>query len=295
MASTNTDYISRVASPILRAVVKIRSNPGGWQLSQTLGTGFLLSITGESATERHLFLVTNKHVISDWTLADGTIQNYSPTLDITLYGGPGGAFTPITVPLTDGSGQPIERRLLVSSDDTVDVALVYLNEIPVPIGPSLSYNSFDLSFFLRFENIQPHLTGLGDQVYALGYPMGITSLTTSYPIAKSGYIASIPGQLFSIDIPDKSRSGVNVTKRLDGRILVVDGLIVPGNSGGPVVTPHEIKIRRDPATNQLQFVERQLENWVVGIVSRGLGPTGLTLVYSSDYILDLAEAFVRLL
>jgi hypothetical protein len=63
-----------------------------------------------------------------------------------------------------------------------------------------------------------------------------------------------------------------VTRGVEGRLLVVDGLIVPGNSGGPIVIPSELKLRRDPETNQLQFASAQTRNYVIGIVSLGSAP-----------------------
>jgi hypothetical protein len=197
------------------------------------------------------------------------------------------------------NSQPIENRIEIATEQSVDIAIVSLNNLQVTVNsPTISnnpfaYNSFDPSYFVRFDQITSHLVGIGDQVYALGYPMGIASLRTSHPIAKSGYIATEPGKQFTLEIPCQSRSNTLVNSRIDGKLLVVDGLIVPGNSGGPVILPSELKVRREPDSNQLQFADKQTQNYVIGIVSMGLGASGLTLVYSSDYILELIENFVR--
>jgi hypothetical protein len=153
--------------------------------------------------------------------------------------------------------------------------------------------SFDLSYLLPFDGIAKHYVGLGDQVYALGYPRGIADAHTSRPIAKSGYIANIPGEPIAIELPANNRVGAPAMIRVEGKLLRVDGLLVGGNSGGPGVLPYELKVRRDPQTNQLQFADKQQKNLVVGIVSSGFGDSGLTLVFASDYIIELITDFTE--
>jgi hypothetical protein len=113
--------------------------------------------------------------------------------------------------------------------------------------------SFDVSYLLPFGKITTIFTGLGDQVFAMGYPLGITSLKNNYPIAKSGYLASLPGEEFEINAPVVNRKNERVNARIEGKMLAIDRLIVGGNSGGPVVLPIEIKVRRDPKTKQVEF------------------------------------------
>lgn len=62
----------------------------------------------------------------------------------------------------------------------------------------------------------------GDFVYILGFPMGLIGAERNYVIARSGSIARIQ----------------DVVERRNKEILV-DSLIFPGNSGGPVVTKPE--------------------------------------------------------
>jgi len=289
----STDTSARVDPNLLKNVVKITSPPTPHSPA-TVGAGFIVSCEGVWASEKQrvFFLITNKHIVGDWTLADGDILEYRQSLQVSFYGGIGGAFTPIAVPLLNPHGDPLPNRLRLADDPKVDVAAVFLNEIRIPIGPPLSIISFDLSYLLSFDRITSWLTGLGDQVFALGYPLGITSARTSYPVCKAGYLATIPGEEFAIEVPSASRNGTQSSSHLEGKLLVVDGLIVPGNSGGPIVLPSELKVRRDPATNQLQFATQQTKNYVIGVVSMAIGLSGLTLVYSSDYVLDLIDEFV---
>lgn len=53
---------------------------------------------------------------------------------------------------------------------------------------------------------------IGDDVFFLGYPMGITSRESAYPLARSGIIST----------------------KLGNEIFIIDGNSYPGNSGGPV-------------------------------------------------------------
>jgi len=168
--------------------------------------------------------------------------------------------------------------------------MVSLNDLRAPAASPYSFNSLDPSFLLPFEKIQTWFTGVGDQVFALGYPLGITSARTSYPIAKAGYLAAPPGEPFALNIPTTRRNGTADIVALDAKMLVVDGLIVPGNSGGPVVLPSELKIRRNPKTKQIEFGTSQTQNFVLGVVSMGIADSGLTICFSSDYALELVES-----
>lgn len=283
---------SRIDPALLEAVVRIEC-PEGVTLKPVVGTGFIVSSEPDPTTsvDRQYFLVTNKHMIGDWTLADGTIEEYYRAIDVSFYGPSHAPISRLRIPITDGKGRPIENRIRIAQDPSVDVAAIFLNEAWQNVEQRLRFNSFEPSFLLRFDRITTWLTGLGDQVFALGYPMGVTSIRSSHPIAKAGYLSTVPGEVFAIDVPCKNRQGDPVVTRLEGKLLVVDGLIVPGNSGGPVVLPSELKIRRDPDTNQLHFATQQTKNYVIGIVSCGLTGSGLTLVYSSDYVIDLVREF----
>lgn len=140
----------------------------------------------------------------------------------------------------------------------------------------------------RLTAAQTLVICIGDPVIALGYPLGIRSLSNDYPMAKMGYLASRPGEEISIPTHVLDRTGANVPVVIEGKFLVVDGLIVPGNSGGPVVLVGGARVSQDTKTNQLLFSTKPLENDVMGVVSCALGG-GLTVVVSSDYVFDLLD------
>ena len=102
---------------------------------------------------------------------------------------------------------------------------------------------FGVSYMVRFGGIDKQLTGVGDLVFALGYPRGISSFPTNHPIAKATYLVSWPGEEISIPVtcelqPNGQPRIVTVT----GKILIVDGLILHGNSGSPVLLAGGAKV-----------------------------------------------------
>jgi len=282
---------NRIEADLLRTTIKIESIPR-FPGQNAIGSGFFVTSPPfvENIDQRWWFLVTNKHIVGDWSLADGDIQEFYRVLRLFCYGSDSQLIVPIEIELTDSAGKLLPDRVLLHPDPSVDVALVFIPVIKVPFD-RLSIMSFDPSYLLKFAQIENHLMGLGDQVFALGYPMGITSLTTSHPIAKSGYLSTVPGQTFGMDITGKRRNGVPIKRRLEGKVCLVDGLIVPGNSGGPVILPSDLRVRRDPVNNQLQVATQNLKNLVIGIVSMSLANSGLSLVFASDYIIEIIDAF----
>jgi hypothetical protein len=75
-----------------------------------------------------------------------------------------------------------------------------------------------------------------------------------------------------------------------GKYILVDGQIVGGNSGGPVILPADFKIWVE--NGQLKWLNNAQDNFVIGIVSQS-GNAGLSVVFSTDYILDLVNAFEK--
>jgi S1-C subfamily serine protease len=275
--------------------VKIKLPPDEKGFRST-GTGFLVSkeITINDKVIRKTFLVTNNHILGDWNASDGDIIKYNDGFDVYFYRTKtvsGLFYSPLWVGLKNKKGK-IKQKVKLHPDPKVDIGIIYLDEELSPSN-NIDLASFDVSYLLPFNQIKAWSTGIGDQVFAMGYPLGITSLKSNYPIAKSGYIASMPGEDFVANVPCVNRKGVIVNDtQIKGKLLVIDGLIVGGNSGGPVLLPSEIKSRLDPNTNQVQFTAEPVRNFVIGIVSSNLGPSGVNIAFSSDYILEVIDLFL---
>lgn len=73
------------------------------------------------------------------------------------------------------------------------------------------------------------------------------------------------------------------------KFFLVDGLIIGGNSGGPIIHPKMRKFR--VKDGQFAWTKEEVPNLVFGIVSFGLPGTGITTVYASDHILELINLF----
>jgi hypothetical protein len=125
--------------------------------------------------------------------------------------------------------------------------------------------------------------------YCIAGNIGLQKLklaTSNYPIAKSGFIASSLSGNLEIITTQQNRSKVQVQKKLSTKFYLVDGLIIGGNSGGPIICPKDFYYKVDDR-HQLQSVNYKVANLIIGIVSFGWPGTGLTVIYPCDYILEL--------
>lgn len=283
----------RLDSAVLRAVVRIETAPPSPDKPNDyeIGTGFLVQKTIGASTET--FLVTNKHMIGDWNPLDRDIQKFHPWINVFFYrnGDPSGqSFRPTRIDILNPDSTLKATKVHLHPTNAIDVVAIDVTDVVSNKDEHVALVAADETFFVRFDHIKTFLTDIADPVIALGYPLGIRSLLDDYPLAKTGYLASIPGQAISIPFPALGRSGQKGQQTVDGKFLIVDGLIVPGNSGGPVVLVGGMRMRQDPQTHQTEFTNQPLRNNIIGMVSSGLGPSGLTVVVSSDYILDLIDS-----
>ena len=278
---------------VLPIVVKIETVS---QLSKknSSGTGFLVSreVISGSNTGRAYFLVTNKHMVSDWTLSDGSISKFNEFIDVHFYNSNMAAINqPTRIDLLDQKGDIRSNVVYVHPGKTIDLVIIFINSALKDLS-SLNLSAFDVSFLRPFTAITSMHFNIGSQVFVLGYPFGITSLGTNYPVAKFGFIAATPGEAFSINIKDTNRARIKSTVRLEGKLLIIDGLIVPGNSGGPVLLPSVIKTRINPETGKWEHWTKPSDNQVIGILSGNFGPSGLSFSFSSDYIVEAIDNFL---
>jgi hypothetical protein len=110
---------------------------------------------------------------------------------------------------------------------------------------------------------------------------------TNEPIAKSGYLASSIAGNLKIKVTAINRQKKIINTSFDGSFILVDGLIIHGKSGGPVVNPKEVKFK--VVNGQMVYTKEPIPNLIIGIVSQGWENTGLTVVYSADNILDIID------
>lgn len=178
-----------------------------------IGTGFFYGVpTGEDDKKGNqfytIFLITNRHVVQGLnevvirlnSQADDTSKEYK-------------------IGLKSRNGRP---TWVGHPDDEIDIVAVWIN------AGFLDSESRRYSFFAEDSTVvdanalKASSLSEGDGVFILGYPMGMVG-DRHYVICRSGSIARL-----------------RHVKSGDGKEILLDGLVFPGNSGGPVVTKPEL-------------------------------------------------------
>jgi hypothetical protein len=149
-----------------------------------------------------IFLVTNRHVFNGReraTFRVNTDDGKSKTFE-----------TPLRFP----NG---ENRWLAHKDPAVDLALLSVN------AASLKENGIQPAFiseefFGHSKNFEEIGVAVGDDVYVLGFPMGIAGEDQNYACVKGGLISRLDSEIIQ-----------------SKKAFIIDSSIFPGNSGGPVI------------------------------------------------------------
>lgn len=281
-SNIRSQSIGKVDEQILDAIVNIDG----------LGTGFMVEARNpQNDQQSKIFLVTNKHMIGKWTLVDTLIPN--PSIDVYLYTkNKSIPVIPIKVDILDKANKLLPS-VKIYPNPKIDIVVIDITRqiISAEASGNFSLVYFDKSFLIPLDSIGIQANvGLGDQVFAIGYPAGITSITTNKPILKAGYISSqLTGDLV-INTNCENRSQKLIKTSIEGKFFLVDGLIIGGNSGGPIVN-----LRTSPVKiikGQLSYLNQEIPNLVFGIVSSTLSNTGISTIYACDYILELINNFI---
>ncbi|SHM54410.1 trypsin-like peptidase domain-containing protein [Mucilaginibacter sp. OK098] len=240
------------------------------------GTGFFVYRTVPNLGYK-VFLVTNKHMIGDWSLGDSLIVNKN--LSVSFYT-KSNLFRVIDIPLKDVRGK-IMDNVHPYPNQSVDVVVIDVTGfIMTNSSNDLAIYAIDINNLISINNLFSYQIFTGNQVLATGYPSGVQIVSQSKPMVKSAIISSPLTSPIDVNMIMENRNHKFVSYNISAKLILIDGYIVGGNSGGPVFTPRDKNIS-DPKTTQGQF------NYVIGIVSAVYNNTGLSLIYSSDYIKDL--------
>ena len=177
-----------------------------------IGTGFLygqLEIPLQEPKQYRTFLVTNKHVLQNLRIV---ILRFNPQTDQ--------AAKDFTEALIDGNGI---HTWTGHPNPNIDVAVLPINT------QILNEQGLKYAFFcsddhtLTKANMEELEITEGDFLYVLGFPMGLVAQDRQHVILRQGVIARIR------DLYEKRNTD-----------FIVDALVFPGNSGGPVVLKPEI-------------------------------------------------------
>lgn len=191
----------------LDTVIAIGTGPSGKR--SWIGTGFFYGVPvvekdGSPPKSYTIFLVTNRHVVNGLkricmrlnSQADSTSKEYD-------------------IDIVSSNGRPV---WVGHPDPDVDIVALWVN------GGFLQRDRRRFSYFaedksvVSAEILKNSSISEGDGVFLLGYPMGLVG-DHHHVICRNGSIARLR------DVKDGS-----------GTQILLDGLVFPGNSGGPVIT-----------------------------------------------------------
>lgn len=218
----------------MNSVVAIGTKNSVSSIISWMGTGFLFGYRYEGQEYAdgvyHLFLVTNKHVLNgfDSIFLRFNPQNNQPAKDYVLS--------------LQKNGTPNYK---MHPKKEVDIAVA---PIPQSFYDDLKKDGVNPNFFqydtdcYYIEDMKNKIgTTEGDEIYALGYPMGLVGNTRQYVILRGGVIARVRDMLegYSSD-------------------YIIDASVFPGNSGGPVVVR--------PEYTCIKGTQNQTESRLIGVV-----------------------------
>lgn len=276
------DSTSRIDERYLHTIVNIENRKGSMK---EIGTGFIVGVKRQSGLS--CYLVTNKHVISDNYTPFDPIR-LSDSVYVSLYLKADKYKNKICRVLLKDNANNILSTVKLYPDPSIDVAVINVTNIFIG-NPDVEAYYMDTSVIGHYENMTNIKLGLGSQIFALGYPAAQKLSSGNLAIAKSGYIASSLSGKTEYEMIFLNRAKSPRKLYLKGKFFIVDGLLIPGNSGSPIINPKEKNIYF-PGGNTI-YKEQNIRNYVVGIMSSGVVGTGLSIVYSSDYFLELIRQF----
>jgi S1-C subfamily serine protease len=188
--------------------------------------GYLVQSDPDPLKRKYVvFLVTNRHVLVDHNQIEVRL-NPEKTTD---------AVRSFVLPLKDQQGAPL---WFSHPDPRVDISVYGVNdEYLKKNGLQSVFIASDLNAANQ-DKLKSMGAAAGDGVYILGFPMGIAGEERNYVITRKGSIARITDYL----------AGAQAT-------FLIDALIFPGNSGGPVFSALEaIAIQGTQAQNNVLLI-----------------------------------------
>lgn len=194
------------------------ANEGG-----KVGTGFFVARQVEGG--HRVFLVTNKHVVGKTAADRESAQKVEVGLNIKKDGRIEGK--KVTYPIQDVNGKAIWRE---HPDPDVDVLALDATSIALQLK-DMSSKWVDYSLFIDEKKTLELDISMGDEVVVLGYPLGLSQSTSFLPMLKSGTLSSKLG--LRIHEVVRAEDGSPRSRQLPA--FFVDGAIIPGSSGSPVV------------------------------------------------------------
>jgi hypothetical protein len=188
---------------MIKATVQLEQPLGDG--TRTVGTGFLLTSPGPDGKPRTI-LVTAGHVLQKMTQGEARIGYRFQSAD------GGWRYDPQPLTIRTGKGAPKWTQ-----HPNRDVAAL---EIKAPA--EFAKAAIPLAWLARDETFNSVALAPGDEMLALGFPLGLSANTAGFPILRAGRVASYP-----------------LAPSAEFPTFLLDFSVFPGNSGGPVYVAHK--------------------------------------------------------
>jgi S1-C subfamily serine protease len=283
-------YQKRIGDDLLKSIVRINSDSGS-------GTGFIIhrDCLLDSIPHSIFFIITNKHVISNWNIVDSGLTTYFNPLNINFTSH--GRLKKKTINILDKKGIIDSPKVMLHPEHDIDVALIVISSEFA--DTSLTNMALPLNALVKFNELLNINISIGEQIYAAGFPLDIYSTTNYYPIIISGHVSTLPGEVIKLKNQMKNRLGKIFKYEIEGKLLLIDGMLIFGNSGGPVFAPVGINI--NPLSSGGIRYKPIPHNYIIGIMSSSMifhqgqyiYSANLNFVYSSDYIIELIDMYCK--
>ena len=256
------------------------------------GTGFL--VPRETGQRVRVFLVTNKHVIGQDRETRSRVESITLHLNTTLPNGQLQARTAKVVLATEPDGSKSIRE---HPEADVDVIAIDVTHLIVQF-PQIRKKLADYAVFASKERLEELDVTIGDDVMVIGYPYGIRHQGNAFPLVRAGVIATRIGE--SLEDAVRDPKGGWRTRTLRG--FLIDGGIIPGSSGSPVVLKPIIGRRvknsimlelPPPLLLGIVAETRYAPIHVGGVAGDTLAFAGLGLAFDAATIKETIELFFK--
>jgi hypothetical protein len=274
-----------LASPIshtwVHATVRVENE---WKKG---GTGFLV-IRKLGKKQGKVFLVTNKHVIHPDPESREKAQYLTLFLNVRETDGAVAGKT-FQVPLHED-----DRKLWREHPNPhVDVLAVDITSL-INSQPNLENRGADYSLFATPQVIKEENITEGEEVFVLGYPLGLFHPRVHSPLVRQGIVASKIGERIQV----RFRSSSGGPQRVEIPGFLIDAHVIPGSSGSPVVLKPIIgrkvqdKIEMVTATPYLLGIVSATETAAIRMEGSAFATlAGLGIVFDTSTIQETIELF----
>ena len=188
------------------------------------GTGFLVARDVEDGRGA-VFLATNKHVLhQEAQMRQSATRVFLHVSIRDEDGSIAGEVAELPLNLEDGS--KIWRE---NPDRDVDVLAFNVTPLIVQL-PQMIRQWPTYSLFGDQAKLDELEITIAEDILVIGYPLGLRHANSNFPLVRSGIIATRIGENLKDEVEE---GGIRRQRLLRG--FLIDGAVVPGSSGSPVI------------------------------------------------------------